>query len=471
MLLTAIALAASPAMAELRPSLSFSGVPGIIDMPSGEAMPDGTISVTNALFGAQHRTTLSFQITPRISGSYRFTATRNWNDVTAGGPFDDGIDTYNDRSFDLRFLLLKESDYLPSITVGLVDFVGTGLTSSEYIAATKTFSDRFKVTAGLGWGRLGSYGGIGSPFGDRPPIDFGLGGKPAVDQWFRGPVAPFAGIEWQFKDNWTFKAEYSSDAYPIEADLRGTFDRRSPFNFGVEYQRGENFRIGAYSLYGSEVGLAFSLILDPKQRASAGILGPAPAAVGLRPSRSADPDAYDGGWVTQPDGAGLLYANLSKRLAVDGLVIEHFSYTADTVHLRIRNTQIDAGPQAIGRAARALSQVMPASVEVFEIVPVVRGMGASKVIIRRSDLEALEHAPGNDALLRDAVQIVAAGPVPEGGLGSVDYYPRFTWRLTPAFRLSAPLRGDVGLRFAATYEVRPNLILSGSVYKRVCRQL
>ena len=142
----------APLHAEMRPSLSFSGVPGLIDMPSGEAMPDGTISVAAALFGPQYRTTLTFQITPRISGSYRFSATRNWNDITAGTPDDDGYDTYNDRSFDLRFLVLKETDYLPSITLGLQDFVGTGLASAEYIAATKTFSDRFKVTAGLGWG-------------------------------------------------------------------------------------------------------------------------------------------------------------------------------------------------------------------------------------------------------------------------------------------------------------------------------
>ncbi|MBK8438570.1 MAG: YjbH domain-containing protein [Rhodobacter sp.] len=461
----------APLHAEMRPSLSFSGVPGLIDMPSGEAMPDGTISVAAALFGPQYRTTLTFQITPRISGSYRFSATRNWNDITAGTPDDDGYDTYNDRSFDLRFLVLKETDYLPSITLGLQDFVGTGLASAEYIAATKTFSDRFKVTAGLGWGRLGSYGGIGSPFGDRPPIDFGMGGKPAVDQWFRGPVAPFAGIEWRVNDNWTVKAEYSSDAYPEEAALRGTFDRRSPFNFGVEYQRGQYMRFGLYSLYGSEIGLAFNLVLDPKQRATSGIFGPAPVAVGARPSRAADPEAYDGGWVTQPDGAGLLYANLSKRLAADGMTIEHFSYTTSTVHLRVRNAQIDAGPQAVGRAARALSQVMPASVEVFEIVPMVRGMGASKITIRRSDLEALEHAPGNDALLREKVQISDAGPAPAGGLDWGDAYPKFTWRLTPALRISQPLVGDVGLRFSASYELRPGLVLSGAVYQRVADNL
>ena len=465
-------LGLAPAQAEMRPTLSFSGVPGLIDMPSGEAMADGALSIVVAGFGPQIRTTLSFQITPRIAGSYRVSTTQNWNDITAGDPLlDDGYDSYNDRSFDLRFLLVKESGYLPAVTLGLQDFIGTGLNSAEYIVATKTFSDRFKVTAGLGWGRLGSYGDIGSPFGDRRATNIGNGGKPDFGQWFHGPVAPFAGVEWQVNDRWTVKAEYSSDNYANEAGLRGTFDRSSPFNFGVEYQRGPNMRFGVYSLYGTEVGLSFNLLFNPKQRAVGGILGPAPTAVGSRPQRSTNPDAYDGGWVAQPDGGDILYRNLAKRLAVDGMTIEHLSYTSTTVELRIRNDRIDSGPQAIGRAARALSQVMPASVEVFRIVPVVRGMAASQITIHRADLESLEHAPGNDAALRSRVQITDAGPVPEGGIGPQGIYPKFSWRLTPALRISQPSVGEIGLRFAASYELRPGLVLSGSVYQRVADNL
>jgi len=464
-------LGPGPALAEMRPSLSFAGVPGVIDMPSGDAMPDGTISVTVGSFGSQTRTTLSFQITPRISGSFRFSSTRNWNDVTVGTPADDGYDTYSDRNFDLRFLVFRESDYMPAVTVGLQDFIGTGKHSAEYIVATKTFSDRVKVTAGLGWGRYGSYGDIGSPFGVRPAIDFGNGGKPEFGQWFRGPVAPFAGVEYKVNDRWTVKAEYSSDIYAEEAALRGTFDRNSPFNFGVEYQRGPNMRIGLYSLYGSEIGLNFNLVFDPKQRAGGGISVSPPIAVGTRPQRSADPDAYDGGWTLQPDAADILYANLAKRLAVDGITIEHFSYTSTTVQLRIRNTQIDSGPQAIGRAARALSQVMPASVEVFQIVPTVRGMGASKITVRRSDLEALEHTAANDSALRARVDITDAGPVPDDGLGPIGVYPKFTWGVSPAMRISQPYTGAVGLRFAASYEMRPGLVLSGSVYQRLADNL
>ncbi len=42
---------AAPLRAEMRPTLSFQGVPGLIDMPSGESMPDGTVNVTIAAFG------------------------------------------------------------------------------------------------------------------------------------------------------------------------------------------------------------------------------------------------------------------------------------------------------------------------------------------------------------------------------------------------------------------------------------
>lgn len=460
----ALALLAGPpaqrALAEMQPSLNISGTAGLIDMPSGEAMPDGSFSLSMGGFGPITRSTLSFQVTPWLSGSYRVQYIRNWNA--------DGYDTYDDRSFDLRLRLLEETGYLPALTLGLQDIAGTGLFSSEYVAATKTFGDRVKVTAGIGWGRLGSYNSFGSPFGERPEIELGQGGEPNFGTWFKGPAAAFGGIEWKINDNWTVKAEYSSDAYTLEDGERGTFERKSPFNFGVEYQKGPNLRIGAYSLYGTEYGIGFHIILDPKNRLTTGILGDAPEPVKARPTRAADPESYDAGWVTQADAGDLLRKNLARRLAIDGMVIEDFAYTATTVQLRVRNTKIDAGAQAVGRAARALSHVMPASVEVFEIVPVVQGMGVSKVTVRRADIEALEHVAGNDAALRARVSFADAGPAPAGGSGpDAALYPRLYWRLMPAFHITDPLEGDIGLRFSASYEMRPGLVLSGQVFHRL----
>ena len=72
-----------------------------------------------------------------------------------------------------------------------------------------------------------------------------------------------------------------------------------------------------------------------------------------------------------------------------------------------RNDNYDAAAQAVGRVARAMSQAMPASVEVFELVPVENGLPASKVVIRRSDLEMLEFAPDAGAALRADVSRLA----------------------------------------------------------------
>ncbi|WP_375545344.1 YjbH domain-containing protein [Phaeobacter inhibens] len=121
---------------------------------------------------------------------------------------------------------------------------------------------RLKLTAGLGWGRLGSNGSIGSISGTRPGFVAGdTGGELAYDQWFRGEMAPFAGIEWLPNDRWGFKAEYSSDAYVLETGAPDVFERKSSFNFGAEYQARPGLRLGAYYLYGSEIGVT----ADPAQ--------------------------------------------------------------------------------------------------------------------------------------------------------------------------------------------------------------
>lgn len=441
--------------------MNINGATGLIDLPSGDAQPDGKFTFSGSVIGSVARGTVSFQFSERLSASFRFQTWRDWNEL-----FPDDEETFRDRSIDIRYQVLQESEYLPSLTVGLIDFTAKGLFASEYIAATKTFGEKLKVTAGLGWGRLGTAGSIGAPFGDRPPLADDEKGKPNVNQWFRGDVSPFAGIEYQINDRWTFKAEYSTDDYVLE-EGRGLIERDSPFNFGVEYQKGPRFRYGMYSLYGDKVGLVLHIILDPKNRLTGGVTGPAPVPVKARPSRAADPEAYESDWVSQAGSGSILRDNLAKRLAADGIVIENLALNATTAQVRIRSSKIDAGAQAIGRTARAMSHALPASIEVFEIVPVSKGIPVSKITIRRSDLEDLEFAGDNATLLRERTTITDAGPLPANALGDDGLYPKFRWRLTPAVRLTELLTGDFGATLSASYDIRPGLVLSGSVFKRI----
>ncbi|MGB8814164.1 MAG: YjbH domain-containing protein, partial [Paracoccaceae bacterium] len=456
---------------ENRPSLNFYGATGLIDMPSGEAQPDALLSTTTAHFGPISRTTLSFQITPRMSASFRFLGIRKFDDVVPSI-----FDVYYDRSFDLRYQVLQESRYLPAVTIGFQDFVGTGILSGEYIAATKNLSPSLKVTGGLGWGRLGSYGEIGSPLGPREPIVIGNGGNFNFGQWFKGPAAPFGGVEWQVNDKLSFKAEYSSDAYVEEAGNRKTFERNSPFNFGLEYQAFDSLRLGAYYMYGSELGVVAHFTMNPKQRPMGGIVDSAPDPVKPRPSRASDPDAWSPEWVSQPGAGPLLIENINKRLEKEGIVVEALGFTGATAQIRIRNTRYDAEAQAIGRVARAMTHSMPASVEIFEIVPVVNGMPASKVTLHRSDIEALEFAPDAAAKMRARTLISAPGRPIEGLTYDPALYPKLTWSLGPYNRIrlfdqTAPFKMDVGLRFTGRYEISPGLVLTGAVTKKLAGNL
>lgn len=464
-------VAAGAAQGQNGPSLNFYGATGLIDMPSAEAQPDAYLTTSSTHFGPVSRTTLSFQVTPRLSASFRFLGVRDWNKVVPS-PFD----IYYDRSFDLRYQILTEGRYRPAVTVGFQDFVGTGILSGEYIAATKHLTPGIKITAGLGWGRLGSHGAIGTPFGTRPKVDIGKGGNFNLGQWFQGPVAPFGGVEWQVNDKWALKAEYSSDAYTEESASRKTFDHQSPFNFGVEYQAIDSVRLGAYYMYGSEIGFAAHFTLNPKQRPMGGIVDSAPDPVKPRPARAADPDAWSPDWVSQAGAGPLLITNLNKRLEGDGIIVEAMGFTGSTAQVRIRNKRYDAEAQVIGRVARAMSQVIPASVEIFEIVPVVNGIPVSKVTLRRSDLEAMEFSPGAAEAIRAHATISDAGPAIAGLTYDPALYPKLSWSLSPYTRLrlfdqNHPFKVDLGLRLTGRYEISPGLALYGSVTKKLVGNL
>tara|TARA_R110002049_G_scaffold117332_2_gene270578 strand:+ start:170302 stop:172479 length:2178 start_codon:yes stop_codon:yes gene_type:complete len=453
-----------------RPSLNFYGSPGLVDMPTAHALPDGQFVIGVANFAGMTRTTMTFQATPRLSASFRYVGIQDWNFG--------GFETYRDRSFDMRYLLKKEDRFWPAVTIGLQDFAGTGIYAGEYVVATKTFDGAsipgsVRVSAGLGWGRLGSSGAIGSPFGGprQAFVPGSTGGKPSYDQWFRGPAAPFAGVEWQVDDRWAVKAEYSSDAYQSEAVDRGVFTRKSRFNFGAEYQYSDRIRVGAYYLYGSEFGVNLQLQLNPKIAQTPMKVTPT-TPLKLRPSRASAPQAWGTGWATQAGAPAALRDQMKPVLAASGLTLLALKVDPNQAELRLRNDRYQARSVAVGRAARAMAQVLPASVETFRIVTVEDNLAQSTVTIRRSDLEALEYDPqAADALLAVSA-IGSATPTLPGAVTNPDLYPDFSWSLGPYvapsyFDPDQPVRADAGLKLEASYRPAPGWTFAGSLKHRL----
>lgn len=437
-------------------SYGLYGTPGLVDMPIADMPEEGTLSGTFAKLGDTQRTTLTFQILPRLSASFRYTAVANFTPARWNGP------SYYDRSFDLRYQVLKEGRYRPAVTVGLQDFLGTGLYGGEYIVATKGIAPGLRITGGLGWGRFGSYNSIGS-LGSRPTALLGAGGTPNYDRWFRGDIGFFGGVAYAPNDRLTFKAEYSSDAY-IQESKNGRFSHKSPWNFGVDYALSKDAQLSLYSAYGSEIGaqITFSPNVAKTPVPSGLDQPPLPVAVRSEVARR------DMSWHTGSASTTGLNSALAETLKSEKIVLEGSKISARRAVVRIKNPTYGSTPQAIGRTARVMSRILPASVEDFVIVPVVNGIAASKITIARSDLERLEHAPATALLARTRFED-AYGDTPPANVAK---YPKFRWSLTPYTEVSffdpqKPVRLDVGARVKASYELTPNLLLSGSVTKRL----
>lgn len=448
-------------------SYNLYGNPGLIDMPTAQSAPDAELAATVAYFAGTTRTTLNFQITPRLSGSFRYSRIQDYVLATGG-------DTY-DRSFDLRYRFIEEGRYHPAVAVGLRDFLGTGLYSSEYVAATKHVTPRLVFTGGIGWGRLGSYKGFDNPLGalddrfnTRTRGTTGRGGQLESSKWFRGDAALFAGVSWAATDRLTLKAEYSSDAYNIETTPgRDLFERKSPFNFALDYQVRDGVQAQAYYMYGSELGVSVNLVLNPKQPAVNGTAAPAPLPVRVREPA----EVSDVSWTTQPGSVKTLRNRVAEFLEAENLALESMAVTAHTATLRLRNNRTLIAPEAIGRTARILTQVMPASIERFTIVPVVGGVPASAIVLRRSDLERLEHEPDNAWKSYVRTEIVDAAAKDPGSY-SENLYPKFRWNLGPYvspsyFDPDSPIRADVGVELNASYDLMPGLSLAGTLRHRL----
>src|SRR6266853_742780 len=173
------AIAAEPEV----PSPSNYGGAGLFDMHTARFFPDGYISFSSSFTQPDDRYALTFQALPWAEFAFRYAITR--------AIFDSGVPIH-DRSFDAKFRLSHETEYMPEIALGLQDFLGTGIYSAEYLVGSKRWGP-LDFTLGLGWGRLGSRGTFKNPFGIvsksflTRSTDTGFGGAPLLKSFFHGP--------------------------------------------------------------------------------------------------------------------------------------------------------------------------------------------------------------------------------------------------------------------------------------------
>lgn len=427
------------------------GMPGAVDTPTAEVLPDATLGAAVGTSSYARRNTLSFQATPRLTTALRYSKL-------------DGVDRRTgelwDRSFDVHYQIAGEKGWRPAVAVGLRDFMGTGVYSSEYVVATKTLTPEIKVTAGVGWGRLA---------GAWRRTDYtDEGGKPKYDEWFTGTAKPFGSVAWQATDKLSLVAEYSNDNYQLEVEEGG----KRPdghLNFGVNYRLDDTYQISAYNIGGKVWGAQFSFAMNPRQAPFPSGLEKAPAPVRPRPSPGADPEGWSGAWSADPTAQPAIQGALASALRKEGQELQAMALDAGRAEVRIKNTRYLQHAEAIGRTARLMTRALPPSVESFVITSVERGMPTSSVTLSRADIEALESRPAAEIAQRASITDAparAAGLVATPGL-----YPRYSWGIKPyvstgLFDPDDPFRYEIGAELSGRYELRPGLVLSGKLRQR-----
>jgi hypothetical protein len=246
-----------------RPTTNGFGAVGLLQMPSGRHAEQGEFSFSYYDQDEYRRWALNLQLFPWLEATIRYNdiRTRLYSQFEGFS----GDQTYKDRGVDLKFRLTEETRWLPETSVGIRDLAGTGLFAGEYIAASKRIGN-FDFTAGMGWGYLGKNANVTNPFCkltdqfcDRSRGTSGTGGSFETDKWFKGDAAWFAGIEYQTP--WqplSIKVEYDSNNYRNEPSTVA-MPQASRWNYGVEYDLGNNMSLKASYERGNTLMFGFTI--------------------------------------------------------------------------------------------------------------------------------------------------------------------------------------------------------------------
>ena len=224
--------------AALSAKSSDFGSTGLVTLPSARTMDDGSLAVTAVRSSLADIINVSFQITPSIESTFRYTIFDPRSDRLGSR------DNLRDRSYGVKWQFFEGNKALPTLAIGARDILGTGVWSGEYLVASKYIAG-VDLTAGLGWGRYAGRGAFSNPFSlisdkfkERPSGQIGgiVGGEVRSKSFFRGDAALFGGLRYKLT-NFPLEVllEYSSDTFDREVAL-GSLARSHPLNYAVKWQ-------------------------------------------------------------------------------------------------------------------------------------------------------------------------------------------------------------------------------------------
>ena len=465
---------------------------GLMATPTARMRPDGEFGVGVSTVKPYNQIDIAAQVLPWLESSFHYVDITNrfYSDI----PSFSGGQHYKHRGVDFKIRLLDEGTYLPSIAIGAMDLGGTGLFAAEYLVSSYHYYD-FDFSFGLGWGRLGSRGGIRNPLavisnhfnqscfaGDSTP-----GGLNSSRLFCGHDVAPFGGVEWNTPlKGLVAKVEYDGNDYQHES-LDDNQKVNSPVNFGLSYRGLKGVDLGVGLERGNTVMGRFTIytnyqtlrgVLKSSDPAPAAVLrapvsyvgaasiaapvaaGGGDAATQVVPARESPataaavvppPAAQEPAVSTKGQEQAFVLA-LKAALKEQGFVLIAVDYNGFEKEVRVwlRQDRYRNPATAVGRTARVLSATAPAEVSKFTLVFVDAGMENYRAEVSRADFEKAVRGGADFDTALASVHVLGPGD----GFGSAEYYdasrfPKFNWDTGPAVRQS--IGGPNGFYYGQLY--------------------
>ncbi len=441
------------------PSFSNYGTTGLLQLPNARHLEAGSLG-----FSWTHNE-------PYLRGSILaypfdwFEASYQYVDINNAlySPFESfsGTQSAKDKSFDVKFLLIRETRMIPNVSIGLRDIAGTGLFSSEYIVASKLVKNT-DFTLGLGWGILDQnkisnpLGKISKKFYSRNNLDGDVtGGTFNYGQYFRGDPGLFFGLEHFFSGLKGLRLKLEFDGTNYDNEGVEPLKQDSKINLGFEYPVNENFSIKAGYIRGNTLSFGFSFkgnfarknkTLSKRDKLKTIENSEVYKRVNSREDR-------------------YLYLTSLQFLKDNKFYLQEANIDNDTLEISYTQGTYNSYPIAIGRITNILDQISPENIKNFRVTNLNAGLQMNTVEINRREFR-------NTKSYNDANSLKRASYVTRANENLKDYsfrpkkgLPNFYYKINPDLRsqIGGPdgfYFGDLRLKLNSELIFKPNITVT-----------
>ncbi|MDB4210520.1 YjbH domain-containing protein, partial [Gammaproteobacteria bacterium] len=449
-----------------QPTYSNYGTVGLIQMPSARMHPGGTVGFTWTHADPYLRGSVMGHPFDWFEASYQYTDVNNY--LYSDSPEFSGTQSYKDKSFDAKFRLIKERDYIPQIAVGFRDFGGSALFAAEYIVASKLIGN-IDFTLGLGFGTI-SNRNIANPLAkidsrfesrDRAAMADTQGGEINYGKFFGGKDAGlFGGVEIYLPKlkGTRLKIEYDTTNYASFRDGGEGYlpvSQDGKFNYSFIYPINENFHVKLGYIRNNTLSFGFSIAGNYSNRKATIIAKKNP------PPIIDDSEIYRK--VVNAEKAEYLYKSTLKILRDNQIYLRTANVENNRYEVTFSQSKYLNNAQSIGRVVDILNEISPDIIEEFSAVTINADQSLYAVDIPRSSYNLYKLGKKTDALLED---VSIYKPDPKQHLAH-DFRPEVElpssyYKISPAVRsqIGGPdgfYFGDISISVHSEVIIKPNI--------------